>query len=205
MAVLRNSLFFAGTSGESSSVELHRHTLEPRWTNPFDAADVNDDGVVAPLDALLILNELTDRRFVDANGMINVDPVEGLQLDANVDGHISPVDALLAINGLDSGTGSARNASARLSNNEPPDVARNATVQDATSVFITVELDEEADGDQHAVLIDIVFGFENQLFSPALSARIFTLSVRASRLSPDSLVSSPMKGLAGRSIFIAAH
>lgn len=69
--------------------------------NPLD---VNGDGVVRPLDALLILNELNS---VGAHPLPDVVPMPVTKFafwDTNGDAFVSPIDVLLVINLLNSGT-----------------------------------------------------------------------------------------------------
>lgn len=72
------------------------------WTNPVDPNDVNSDSIVAPLDALLVINELTLRQVSDPESGI-LDALTGQPpsfLDPNGDNIVSPLDALLVINAL---------------------------------------------------------------------------------------------------------
>ncbi|MEM7315501.1 MAG: dockerin type I domain-containing protein, partial [Planctomycetota bacterium] len=72
------------------------------WQNSAVAADVDDNGVVSPLDALLVINELNERDISDeSTGAItatSASPPPFLDVDGN--GLISPLDALLVINDL---------------------------------------------------------------------------------------------------------
>ena len=73
--------------------------------NALNAGDVNSDGVVSPLDALLVINRLNAiRRGVDYT------PATWMFEDVSNDGVISPIDALLVINQLNR----------RQSSSEPP-------------------------------------------------------------------------------------
>ena len=78
------------------------------WQNPRDPLDVSGEGTIAPLDALLVINELNraGARMLDP-------PQAGTEpppyLDVNGDGMIAPIDALLVINALN-----ARPAAASL-------------------------------------------------------------------------------------------
>jgi uncharacterized protein YkwD len=70
------------------------------WRNPVNALDVDNDGVVAPRDALLIINDLTQnapRRLP-----LPRTPPSGPPrfLDTNRDKFVSAIDALLVINKL---------------------------------------------------------------------------------------------------------
>jgi hypothetical protein len=64
--------------------------------NLLNPLDVNDDGVVSPLDALLVINRL------NAGIATPSEPVDSQRLSADInnDGEVSPVDALLIINWL---------------------------------------------------------------------------------------------------------
>ena len=59
--------------------------------NALRPFDVNNDGYVSPLDALIVINTLDGEERVDG----------GMFIDTNRDGHVSPLDALLVINELD--------------------------------------------------------------------------------------------------------
>ncbi|WP_203328907.1 dockerin type I domain-containing protein [Candidatus Laterigemmans baculatus] len=66
------------------------------WQNPLHALDANNDGIVSPLDALVVINDLNriGGRILDAS-----DP-EGPFVDINGDGWLSPLDALQVVNYL---------------------------------------------------------------------------------------------------------
>jgi hypothetical protein len=71
----------------------------PPWRNPIDPYDVNDDGLVTPLDVLLIINEL------NRIGRGPLLPPSGSQtpppyVDVSGDNDVTPIDALLVINAL---------------------------------------------------------------------------------------------------------
>jgi hypothetical protein len=68
-------------------------------TNPQNVMDVNDDGVIGPLDSLLIIN------YLNAGGTDSAD----MYLDVNDDDLITPLDALLVINYLNSASNSQSN------------------------------------------------------------------------------------------------
>ncbi len=75
----------------------------PFQHNHFEAEDVNDDGLISPMDALMIVNSMNQGAIADANGF----------LDVNNDGLRSPIDALLVVNRINRGgqRGSPRDAS----------------------------------------------------------------------------------------------
>lgn len=115
------------------------------WTNPRNSLDVNDDTVVSPVDALLIINEL--------NGSEGARPLlqraaRGPYLDVNGDDHVTPIDALLILNELNSRT-SVRNAQAAA--------AVPATVDSAQAGLLRAALssEEAADGSpESAEMVD---------------------------------------------------
>lgn len=70
------------------------------WQNPRNPLDVNDDGVVVPLDVLLLINDINFR----GTRSLPIPPLAPLlpppYLDINGDGQIGPLDALIVINYL---------------------------------------------------------------------------------------------------------
>ncbi len=74
--------------------------------NPDNPLDVDADGFVVPLDALLIINELNTPTFTDptTGRIIGVPQGQTRYPDVNDDGYVTPVDALLVINQLNSPT-----------------------------------------------------------------------------------------------------
>ncbi len=74
----------------------------PAWQNPIDAHDVTNDGMLTPLDVLVLLNDL------NASGtreLPNPPPAEVTHyLDVNGDQFISPADVIAVINELNAGS-----------------------------------------------------------------------------------------------------
>jgi hypothetical protein len=70
------------------------------WRNATRPLDVNNDGIVAPLDALLCINDLNQRTLSDATGRLRIpaEPAPPPYLDTNGDWYLTPLDALLIIN-----------------------------------------------------------------------------------------------------------
>jgi hypothetical protein len=68
------------------------------WQNPDDPLDVDGNGVVAPIDALLVIN------YISAGLPTTLPAINtyGYFIDVNGDGIVSPLDALLVINALNS-------------------------------------------------------------------------------------------------------
>ncbi len=85
------------------------------WQNEELPSDVNNDGAVGPLDALIVINELTQHNLSDPQSG-ELPPLNSListilqlpeserptiyDLDVNDDGFVSPIDALATINAL---------------------------------------------------------------------------------------------------------
>jgi hypothetical protein len=80
--------------------QIFRDALPARspWQNPQHSRDVNGDGLVSPIDALLVINALNDKQ---AGGLPPADRQPAAPyVDVNGDGILAPVDALLVINAL---------------------------------------------------------------------------------------------------------
>ncbi|MFO0922399.1 MAG: dockerin type I domain-containing protein [Pirellulales bacterium] len=74
------------------TINFHRRSP---WTNEDHVEDVNADGAITPLDALLIINEL------NRDGIRTLDTApQNPYLDANGDAMLTPIDVLLVINTL---------------------------------------------------------------------------------------------------------
>jgi len=69
--------------------------------NAFDPEDVNDDGSITPIDALIVVNEMNEPGAVPGPG---AEPVAHFP-DVNGDGRRSPLDALMVINRINRGGG----------------------------------------------------------------------------------------------------
>lgn len=94
----RTSLQRWGRRAVFESLESRR-LLTSDWQNPLAFADTDDDGFVAPIDALLIINDLNQagpRELTSNRG-------EEVYLDTSGDGFASPIDGLLVINLLNAG------------------------------------------------------------------------------------------------------
>ncbi|MCA9144501.1 MAG: hypothetical protein KDB05_17010, partial [Planctomycetales bacterium] len=82
------------------------------WQNPVRAHDVNHNGMISPLDALIIINRLNSD---GPRNLIAPTSLEGLTdffyLDANGDHSVSPIDVLVIINLLNDRTGSGEGES----------------------------------------------------------------------------------------------
>ncbi len=73
---------------------------EAEFHNSSMAADVNNDGIVSPIDALLVITALNSGATLDFVAGGEGEAARKLYLDVNGDNHISPIDALLVITKL---------------------------------------------------------------------------------------------------------
>ena len=77
-----------------------RRLLADQRIDPWNPNDVNRDGAVNPIDALMIIDWL-NRTAIKSSG--DVDDPASLSLDTNFDSFISPLDALEVIHQLNFG------------------------------------------------------------------------------------------------------
>jgi len=74
------------------------------WNNPRQRLDVNADGVVTPIDALMVINQLNDTGAMAlSDSHLERAPLVPY-IDTNGDNYVTPIDALIIINHLNSGT-----------------------------------------------------------------------------------------------------
>ncbi|HEX5104309.1 MAG TPA: dockerin type I domain-containing protein, partial [Pirellulaceae bacterium] len=85
--------------GESAAATSFA-TGAPAIASGYDPLDVNRDGYVSPLDALMIINELNSR---GEHRLLSQDLQVAGATDTNGDGYVTPLDALLVINYLNAG------------------------------------------------------------------------------------------------------
>ena|GEM_PF-1846826 len=69
---------------------------EAVFSNPADPLDVNNDGLVSPIDALLVINDMNRHGARSLSGSAGGVPY----VDVNGDRAVSPIDALLVINAM---------------------------------------------------------------------------------------------------------
>jgi hypothetical protein len=94
-----------GWSSDPAAVLVTMQERDAPWQNPILAVDVNADGNVVPIDALLVINELNLRRVSDPQtGELLSRPVPPdrpeAYLDVDGDNFVVPRDALLVISEL---------------------------------------------------------------------------------------------------------
>ena len=105
------------------------------WHNAANPLDVNNDGNISPLDALLVINEMNDRQFSTDDGRLFEVATPPPFFDVDPDGFISPLDALLVINDLPSND-----------NPEPPlSFSASKAVDVATSFNVIMDKSNERD------------------------------------------------------------
>lgn len=120
------------------------------FTNKTNPADTNQDGSVAPLDALLVIIELNQnggRKLAPVSGST----MPGVRFDTNADGSVTPLDALLVIIELNEANPpsgeSAPESNGLQAQGESPsasDFHDQFFQQQAYSLWLFDELDEEA-------------------------------------------------------------
>jgi hypothetical protein len=121
-------------------------------TNPTNALDVDDDGFVVALDALLVINALN----MGGSRPLDGSTAEAPYLDTSEDGWVSSLDVLLVINEVNARSGGAGEAIA-----DPPPVLTRSL---ATTPAVTKTLDAIG-------MIDLLFADAGRPFdSPASRA-----------------------------------
>lgn len=81
-------------NGQVSSIAAGFIRVRSPWNNPADAFDVNGDGSVEPVDALMVLNRVSRT----GTGTLRNPEQLGHFVDTNNDGVLTPLDALLVLN-----------------------------------------------------------------------------------------------------------
>ena len=77
------------------------------FRNSANRFDVNDDGFVSPLDALMVINELNARGAHSLFDNLTIPAHTSVYLDVNGDDMLTPLDALLIVNRLNAGGASS--------------------------------------------------------------------------------------------------
>jgi Dockerin type I domain len=83
----------AGPQGEGVSLEI------ASWRNPIRTFDVDGDGFISPIDALLIINLLNDKGSHILPATVSIDEPQHF-VDPSGDGSVSPLDVLQVSNFL---------------------------------------------------------------------------------------------------------
>jgi Ca2+-binding EF-hand superfamily protein len=97
-------------------------TAASPWHNAAAACDVNSDGAVSPMDALVDINALNAGLGGDLAGKMAAGATSNSYVDTDDDGALSPFDALLIINLLNAkGAAASPPAAATGPQNSPPE------------------------------------------------------------------------------------
>lgn len=121
-------------------------TANPIWQNTVDPVDVNQDGSLTALDALLVINEINSVRGIRE---LTANEVGIPLIDVNADRWLTALDALLVINELNkrnslSNSLAARPAEPALSELEGEPASRSRLVKDLTFDELNDEPDSVA-------------------------------------------------------------
>lgn len=103
-----------GWLSASRDLQLVDDDFQSAWHNSVNPVDVNDDGTVTPIDALLVINILNSGGAGVLPPVRPVDPEPAPYLDVSRDGSVSPIDALLVINRLNAMVGGGEGESPPL-------------------------------------------------------------------------------------------
>jgi len=86
---------FTDGKGNTATAQVTLHIV-PSWHNLRSPLDVNDDGHISPIDALIVINDLNQNH----SRLLDEPPTGAPFLDVDDDHYVRPLDALLVINGL---------------------------------------------------------------------------------------------------------
>lgn len=84
------------SEGQTSTADVNM-VVSKRWTNPVRPTDVNNDGMVSPLDALLLINVLNETLQAVTIPFPQGEQATWGMYDVNADGHITVLDALIVV------------------------------------------------------------------------------------------------------------
>jgi hypothetical protein len=139
---LHDVLFFGGTAGvDPNLIEYGTaviNVVATGFTNSRNALDVNDDGMISPIDALHVINEIDQRGARRITRSLS--QASPLYVDVNGDGFVSPIDALLVINWLSEAARAVPRAALSAGAN-PRDVLDDAKFASDTSSLALVSAD----------------------------------------------------------------
>lgn len=141
--------------GTSSNVATVRVTvLNSKWQNPSGSLDVNDDGSISPIDALIMINYLNSGA---EQNLPLTDIVPAPYLDPNGDEFISPADVLLVINFLNANSQGGEAEGEAAATMESVDYAMTVTpeqVMDTVGPQVLRKIQEELDALRSSALTD---------------------------------------------------
>ncbi len=92
-------------ASNTAEISIEVSEREFPYQNPIESLDVNPDGFIIPRDALIIINEINNRRVSDSvtgEILVNPDPgsVPAAYYDVNGDGFVAAIDVLRIINAI---------------------------------------------------------------------------------------------------------
>lgn len=90
------------SGGNTSGGNMGGGNAAAGWQNALEFTDVDADGIVSPLDALFVINELVTPQYTNAAGTLlsATRPSTAGYLDVDGNGIVAPLDALLVVNAL---------------------------------------------------------------------------------------------------------
>ena len=130
LTILNSTLYYSASTAAAGREPWAARVYS--WNAAYLSVDVDRDGIVAPLDALRVINELNGRTFSNpATGQLPDDrPNLGgaYWFDVSPDGVVAPLDALNIINWLNNPGGSAASEgeSPTEADRDPPPAGRDA-------------------------------------------------------------------------------
>jgi len=86
---------FTDGNGDTATAQVTLQIV-PSWHNLRNPLDVNDDGHISPIDALIVINDLNQNH----SRLLDEPPAGAPFLDVDDDHFVRPLDALLVINAL---------------------------------------------------------------------------------------------------------
>jgi uncharacterized delta-60 repeat protein len=131
----------AGGGSDTSAAQTFIINVGPfsPWQNPISIDDVDANGTVSPLDALIIINEINANGAHTLGALANPPSGPVDYLDVNGDGVVSPLDALIIINDLNAETragGTTLATSSPAASVSPPNAAAVPIVTTAAAIAL---------------------------------------------------------------------
>lgn len=153
------------------------------WHNSPRPFDVNNDGSVAPIDALQIINDL------NANGSRQLPTLQGgpPYVDTNNDGFVTPIDVLLVVNDINSKTGSPEGEGTPLADNYNSFASSPITVLAAADADGLIGLPSARPRRLSSPMFKVEDGLISAIGTPSATAkRGDAMAEAARRLNPEA-------------------
>lgn len=123
LTILNSTLYYSASTAAAGREPWAARVYS--WNAAYLPVDVDRDGVVIPLDALLVINELNHRTFSNpTTGRLPDDRPnlpDAFRFDVNPDGVVAPLDALNVINWLNNPGGGEGESAAGTATTTPWD------------------------------------------------------------------------------------